>query len=244
MSLRPLHDSLCNQVSQRLGLQVTDFCDSFGASSWSSPVASGTAAWLAEASPQYLTGVSYLTRQQQQNEDLTINIWMGPSYDVPHCLLTFGTDATGGYHVTADYVARGANVMGSDPQYLQVYYGSDVQAAWQTAHAAGRALPPPKEFDYRLYQSPVHMAVTGLDGNTAEQLVRGHVDRFLAWVDGAQQIPARSRGSFNMRDDKLRQFYFRGQLQEQVAALGDDLGRTVAAVNTGPTAEAYVGGGS
>jgi hypothetical protein len=242
--MKPLYDSLCSQVTQKLGLQVTDFADTFGASSWSSPVASGTAAWLSESSPQYLTGVSFLTKQQQQREDLTINIWMGPSYDVPHCQVTFGTLPDGSCHVSADYVARGANVMGSDPQYLQVYYGSDVQAAWRQAHAAGQSMPARPEFDYRMMQSPAYMAVSGLDAATAEQLVQGHIQRFLSWVETAQQIPARSRGSFNMRDDKLRQFFYRAQLEEQVAALGDGLGQTVAAVNTGPTAEAYVGGGS
>jgi hypothetical protein len=68
--------------------------------------------------------------------------------------------------------------------------------------------------------------------------------RFLTWLDAAQPIPARLRGSFNMRDDKLRQFFYRGQVQKQVKLLGDGLGQTVAVVNTGPTAEAYVGGGS
>ncbi|GKY98226.1 hypothetical protein MPSEU_000780300 [Mayamaea pseudoterrestris] len=244
MSLRPLHDSLCNQVTQKLGLQVTDFTDSFGASSWSSSSgASGTAAWLSEANPQFLTGVSYLTRQDGQQEDLTLNVWMGPSYDVPHCLLTFGSGSNG-YHVTADYVPRGPNVMGADPQYLQTYYNENVQAAWKQAHASGQALSPPIEFEHRLLHSPARFAVGGLDASTAERLACDHVNRFLAWIESAPQIPARSRGSFNMRDDKLRQFYFRAQLQEQVNALGDDLGRTVAAVNTGPTAEAYVGGGS
>ena len=37
-----------------------------------------------------------------------------------------------------------------------------------------------------------------------------------------------------MRDDKLRQFYYRGQVQKQVRLLGNDngLGQLVAAVNT------------
>jgi hypothetical protein len=34
------------------------------------------------------------------------------------------------------------------------------------------------------------------------------------------------------------------QVGKQVAALESDLGQVVAAVNTGPAAEAYVGGGS
>ena len=64
------------------------------------------------------------------------------------------------------------------------------------------------------------------------------------WVDEAQPIPARSRGSMNLRDDKLRQYFYRGEVTRCVKELGDDLGSVVAAGNTGPTAESYVGGGS
>jgi hypothetical protein len=119
-----------------------------------------------------------------------------------------------------------------------------VQASWNKAYAAGQSLAPRPEFEYRMMQSPAFLAVTSLDPSTAEQLVREHVERFLGWVETAQAIPARLRGSFNMRDDKLRQFFYRAQMQEQIRTLGDGLGPTVAAVNTGPTAEAYVGGGS
>jgi hypothetical protein len=48
----------------------------------------------------------------------------------------------------------------------------------------------------------------------------------------------------NLRDDKLRQFFYRGELNKNIKEFGDSLGPTIAAVNTGPTAEAYVGGGS
>jgi hypothetical protein len=173
-----------------------------------------------------------------------LNVWMGPSYDVPHLLVTFGLDQGNLYHVTADYVPRGAIVMGSDPQYLQAFYDETVQQAWTDASAAGQALGPAPEFELRLLDSPAKIAVTGLTAASAEAIVVAHVDRFLAWVEQAQQVPARLRGSFNMRDDKIRQYYYRGQVAKQAAALGGDLGMTVAAVNTGPTAEAYVGGGS
>lgn len=247
MSLRPVYDDLVGQVTSKLGLQKTDFCASYGAESWNGNGASGTAAWWAEASPQFLTGVSTLTRQNANGPltELSLHIWMGPSYDVPHMLLTFGADAAGNYHVQSDYVPRGATVMGGDPQYLERYYGGDVQQAWTTAQEAAQAiLPPAAEFNSRLLDSPVKTAVVGLDAATTESLVRGHVARFLSWLDTAQPVAARLRGGFNLRDDKLRQFYYRGQVEQQVRLLGEGLGQTVAAVNTGPTAEAYVGGGS
>ena len=144
MSLRPLYDSLSSKVSAQLGLQATDFCETFQAATWQSitPATTGgvqasvqgTAAWWSEASPQFLTGVSTCTRVQGPAEELTINVWMGPSYDIPHMLLTFGGNADGStYHVSADYVPRGANVMGSDPQYMQAYYNEQVRDAWTAA---------------------------------------------------------------------------------------------------------------
>jgi hypothetical protein len=247
MSLQPLYDTLSSKVSEQLGLQATDFCETFEAATWQSTTGvQGTAAWLSEVSPQFLTGVSTCTRVEGAAEELTINVWMGPSYEIPHMLLTFGCNADGStYHVSADYVPRGANVMGSDPQYMQAYYNEQVLEAWTAAAAAGTSLPPAAEFELRVIDSPAKIAVTGLTAAQAEAIAFAHTDRFLGWVAAAAQpIAARLRGSFNLRDDKLRQFYYRGQVGKQVAALGPDLGVTVAAVNTGPTAEAYVGGGS
>jgi hypothetical protein len=246
MSLQPLYDTLCSKVSEQLGLQATDFCETYGAATWQSDSgAQGTAAWLSEASPKFLTGVSTCTLFKGLTEELTINVWMGPSYDIPHMLLSFGADDTGStYHVSADYVPRGANQMGSDPQYMQAYYNEQVLDAWTAAAAAGSPLAPAAEFESRVINSPAKIAVTGLTAARAQEMAVQHTDRFLGWVSEAQPVAARLRGSFNLRDDKLRQFYYRGQVGKQVAALGPDLGMTVAAVNTGPTAEAYVGGGS
>jgi hypothetical protein len=252
MSLRPLYDELTSSLSSQFRLTATDFTRSYDAAQWTcGSVASGTAEWWAESSPQYLTGMSACTRQNlnDQNdpcaETLTINVWMGPSYDVPHMLLTFGNTVDGRYFVQSDYVPRGATVLGSDPQYLATYYGNDVQASYTQAYASGGyPIPPPASFDTRLLASPVVTAVAGLDATAASDLIRTHVNRFQQWVTQASPVPARSRGSFNLRDDKLRQFYFRGQMSQQTVSLGPEWGPVVAAVNTGPVAEAYVGGGS
>lgn len=254
MSLRPVYDELCQKVGAQFDLKYTDFTSVIGGQSWECPTASGTAEWLDESSPRFLTGVSFLTRENDPAigllEELTINVWMGPSYDTPHMLLTFGEAGDGQYYVTADYVPRGPNVLGSDPQYLGMYYGPDVQQAWSDAYPPpGQAsdsfpLRPAYEFESRLLDSPCRISVVGMDASKASTLATQHVERFLAWVDQAEPIPARSRGAFNMRDDKLRQYFFRGQYQLQARLLGEELGSVVAAANTGPTAEAYVGGGS
>lgn len=79
-SLSSTFDELSAKVIDKLGLQATDFTESYDAKTWSSPNGvSGTAEWLAEASPKYLTGVSLLTTKKEhdkhQQQEWTINIW-------------------------------------------------------------------------------------------------------------------------------------------------------------------------
>lgn len=263
MSLGATYETLTKQVTEKLGLQQTDFTSSYEADVWScsqSPDVqiSGTSLWLSEASPKYLTGASFCTHThsspQQDQATYTINIWMGPSYDVPHMLLTFGQTVAHGptsslttYSLSADYVTRGATPFGSDPQVLDNYYSKEVIQAWSKAYSLPGACPlaPQEEFSSRILNSPVRMALHNIASiHDVNALVHGHVDRFLSWITTAQPIMARARGSFNLRDDKLRQFYFKGEVAKNVASLGDKLGFKVGAANTGPTAEAYVGGGS
>jgi len=249
MSMRDTYDRLTSKVTDKLGLQGTDFAAAYEGSSWESELGvKGTAVWMSEISPKYLTGVSYCTRQGgATTEELTINIWMGPSYDTPHMLLTFGEQQPGGtYAVTADYLVRGATPIGSDPQMIEAYYGSEVISAWTRAYNSEGAQPlaPQRAFASRLLNSPARIAVGGLTKLDADSIANEHVDRFLAWLDNAQPVMARSRGSFNLRDDKLRQYFYRGEVTKNIAELGETLGATVGACNTGPTAEAYVGGGS
>lgn len=249
MSMRPTYDALSAKVVEKLGLQETDFTETFEGKTWSCPNTgtTGTAEWMSEESPKFLTGVTLATRQEGATEKLTLNVWMGPSYDVPHMLITFGEqDGSGKYAVTADYVTRGVMPIGSAPAYIETYYGEDVVSAWTAIVGLDGVTesPSPASFDSRVLHSPVRLSVDGLEKADAESFVAAHVDRFLGWLDEAQPIPARSRGSMNLRDDKLRQYFFRGQVQEAMATFGGELGLTVGAVNTGPTAEAYVGGGS
>jgi hypothetical protein len=77
MSMRPTYDALAQKVVQTLGLHPTDFTASYSAQSWNCNDVSGTAEWMSEASPKWLTGVSLCTRVKSDgtNEQLTINIW-------------------------------------------------------------------------------------------------------------------------------------------------------------------------
>lgn len=81
-SLKPVFESLAGQAVQTLGLQETDFTDTYNARTWASNTATGTAVWLSEASPKWLTGVSLCTRINNDgtNEQLTINIWYVERY--------------------------------------------------------------------------------------------------------------------------------------------------------------------
>ena len=243
-------DSIFGQIQGALGLQLTDFTSTYlgDSNEWlcEKTAVKGSAEWYSEASPKYLTGVSKTSQVSAQGSQYAINVWMGPSYDVPNMLLSFGASVDGVAFVVADYVPRGATPLGSDGQYMEAYFGPDVIGAWDSASSIDGAVsvPPDMSFESRLLYSPARIAIAGLTEADAANIAYEHVTRFLGWVANAQPIPARSRGSFNMRDDKLRQFFFRGEVKKNCASFGPELGMDVAAVNTGPVAEAYVGGGS
>mmetsp|Transcript_1383 Transcript_1383/g.1988 ORF Transcript_1383/g.1988 Transcript_1383/m.1988 type:complete len:297 (-) Transcript_1383:434-1324(-) len=250
MSLKEsTYDALSSKITMKLELQTTDFTQTYEGDSWkcSKTGVEGTAEWMSESSPKFLTGVSYCTRNGSSGDEQMINVWMGPSYDVPHMLLKFGhksSDDT--YYVIADYIVRGGTPIGSDPQMLEAYYGLDVASAWTKAmkNDGAYALPPSMQFDSRIISSPAQLAVGGLSKIDADSIAMSHVDRFLSWLDDAKPVMARSRGAFNLRDDKIRQYYYKGEVKKNVEEFGEKLGPIVGAVNTGPTAEAYVGGGS
>lgn len=248
--LAPTFDTLFSKVDEKFGLQVTDFADTYDGQTWQCPTTgnSGAADWYSESSPQYLTGVSKTSVWTSGVGDAhTINIWMGPSYDVPNLLLTFGDSEDGTFFVDADYIPRGADPLGSNVAYVDKFYGEDVISSWDAATALNGAesIPPSPSFHTRLLYSPARIHVKGLKvADDAVDIATAHIERFCGWIDDAQAVPARLRGSYNMRDDKLRQFFYRGQIVENTETYGDELGPMIAAVNTGPVAEAYVGGGS
>lgn len=256
MSIQPTFDNIFNRVKEQFGLVQTDFCDVLNVQTWQSAdgASSGSNEWWTEANPRFLTGVSKVTRRRNKGTDIeeefTINIWMGPSYDVPHLLLSVGQKQQGQYALLADYIPRGMTPLGSDPQYLEKYFGDDVDQWWNKVCTNANQFAPPQRSSMasRIIQalSPARISVLADSKAIVEEASAEHVDRFLKWIqrEAPSPIPARLRGSFNSRDDKLRQYFYRGELERHVAELGQDLGGRVAAGGTGPISEAYVGGGS
>ena len=98
----------------------------------------------------------------------------------------------------------------------------------------------------RTLSSPAALAIGGLSADDASEVAKNHLDRWLNWCSDSesQQLPARSRGAMNARDDKLRQTAYLAERDACVAAYGEDLGNRMSAGFVGPLAEAYVGGGS
>ncbi len=244
-------------MTEQFGLVQTDFCNVLDVQTWKSADASssGTNEWWTEANPKFLTGVSKNTRRRSKGtgdveEEFTLNIWMGPSYDVPHLLLSIGQKQQGQYTLLADYIPRGMTPLGSDPQYLGKYFGDDVDQWWNKVCTNAEQFAPPQSSSIasRIIQSlsPARISVLSGSKEMVEEASTQHVDRFLKWIqrESSSPIAARLRGSFNSRDDKLRQYFYRGELERNVAELGQDVGARVAAGATGPISEAYVGGGS
>ncbi|GMI36167.1 hypothetical protein TrCOL_g3776 [Triparma columacea] len=230
-SLKGLQDSLWSKINARTPLKDTDFASAFGASEYGQ--------FYDEVSPQYLTGVTKYTIGSTHSLDC----WMGPSNDIPNSLLSFGEDEDGTFSLTCDMVTRGSTPIGSDPQMIEKYYAPAM--AWASAASSqGKPLPPPTSFNSRVVSSPLRVSVGGLSFENVETLANEHVDRWCSYVEDCQPIAARLRGGFNARDDKLRQYFYRGKVEEYTALFGEEEGRTMAAISTGPISEAYVGGGS
>ncbi|GMH90301.1 hypothetical protein TrVE_jg4800 [Triparma verrucosa] len=236
--LLDLQAKLLSKVSDAMPLQKTDHCEVVGGDKHKF----GGSAWYSEESPNFLTGVSVY----QRKATVGVDVWMGPSYDVPHSLLRIEEYEGDKFNVMCDMVPRGATPIGSDPSQLEKYYGDDrIQWHKGASKLAGAVqLPASSSFYKRVVSSPMLLQIGGLEFEDAERLATEHQDFFVASASAAQQIPARLRGSFNLRDDKIRQFFYRGEVEENVEEFGADLGSVIAAAQTGPVAEAYVGGGS
>ncbi len=230
--LGALQAKLFEKVKGTLPLQKTDFTDVYEGSTHEF----GKTSWFTEVSPDKLTGVSLYSCKSAYS----IDCWCGPSYDVPHSLLTMSVDDDGSCSIACDYVVRGPTPIGSDPQMIEQYYSF----SGPVLSGGGKSLEPASSFSTRLLYSPVRISLKGLSPEDLTVVAENHVDRWVSWVGGAGQIAARSRGAFNARDDKLRKYFYEGEVERLVAEFGEDTGRMIAACHTGPISEAYVGGGS
>ena len=77
-SMKDTLETVGDQVIQKFGLQATDFSDTFNAKTWTTDSGVfGTAVWMSESSPKWLTGVSLCTQVNSDgtNEQLSVNVW-------------------------------------------------------------------------------------------------------------------------------------------------------------------------
>ena len=244
MSLGEVHKSLFGKVDTQLKLKLTPYASERNV--WTEGAFSGTCEWYEEKMGGKLTGVSKNTLKGPNFESVTLNCWMGPAYSVPHMLLKL-TQAGSDVSLSADYVVRGSTPIGTDQTVIDNFYGKEVNDWYDKAASNGVLLPPPSSFSGRLLQSPIALNVGKLSLETATATASEHVERWLQWIADKEgkgkQVEARSRGAFNGRDDKLRQYAYRAVVSEMTLLLGS-AGASIGAAANGPIAEAYVGGGS
>eukprot|EP00636_Phaeomonas_parva_P003918 CAMPEP_0118851182 /NCGR_PEP_ID=MMETSP1163-20130328/717_1 /TAXON_ID=124430 /ORGANISM="Phaeomonas parva, Strain CCMP2877" /LENGTH=270 /DNA_ID=CAMNT_0006783473 /DNA_START=130 /DNA_END=942 /DNA_ORIENTATION=+ len=240
--VQQVHAHCLGTIGERLGLEGSDYTQSLGMQSFNAGGVQGSADWLKEASPKYLTGVSTSSVTANGKTTMTIEAWMGPSYEVPHMTLKLAS-AGDMCEITADYISRN-DIAYCAESYREDHYGADVMAWWAKGASAGPALPPSTAFGGRLLRSPAELSVQLADANLMGDLAVEHVNRWLNWLVDAEPLIARKRGAMNSRDDALRRFAFAGNVASCVAMAGEDAGRSIAAAITGPVSEAYVGGAS
>jgi hypothetical protein len=249
-SIKDLENVLFDKINKQFDLKRTDYTNAIEMSQFnlksgeSEKECIGTADWYDEKKGSKLTGVSRfsIADTKSSNVEFSIDIWMGPGYMVPHMLLCLGSTSVDTYFLKTDYFPRGPTPFGSDQNYLDLYYNTEVFALQKSINSS--PLPPSTSFAARLVQSPAYSAITGLSLTDLETAATQHVDRWLQWMAAAKTVEARQRGAINSRDDKLRQFYFRGKLESFQQSYGAQTSKAMAAAFTGPLAEAYIGGGS
>lgn len=98
----------------------------------------------------------------------------------------------------------------------------------------------------RLLNSPVYLSVAGLSLDQAASDSEVFIYRWLDWLTSADKVNARQLGDIYTRDDKLRQFAFKGNCASADMIVGARAGEVINSLGTactGPLAEA-VGGGS
>lgn len=239
-----LHSNIFNKIKDKFVLKETFFAEDNGAKEWKNSDSTGKCGWWDEKLGGKLTGVSNYIYTTPTVSSYNINIWLGPSYLVPHCLLSI-TQSSSGISITSDYVPRGSFPLGSDQTFVDTYYGKESIAIYDANYAIPNTvpLPPSKSFSSRLLNSPLHTSINGLNIESASAIATKHVDVWMNWMDTASKVDARQRGAINTRDDKQRSYFFRSALAEASNFVDKDFASSLAAAHTGPLAEAYVGGG-
>lgn len=239
-TISSLHESLFLKANDYFHLKLTGNNPEYN--KWSFDGSFGIAEWWDETSGSKLTGVSKNKAENDENILCTLNIWCGPAYNTPHLLLSFGSDKDSIF-IRSDYVNRGPTPLGSDDRVLEKFYNSNVQKWYNSIMVAdGVTALKPLNFGSRLlHNSPVAIAATGLDIDLLTSSCNTFVDTWLDWVTHEEQNNPRTRGGFNLRDDKLRSFAY-SAARSEIAPFTNDIG--LAGGWTGPISEAYVGGGS
>mmetsp|Transcript_24522 Transcript_24522/g.40884 ORF Transcript_24522/g.40884 Transcript_24522/m.40884 type:complete len:292 (-) Transcript_24522:28-903(-) len=250
--LAALQGTLFSTISEQLGLKTTDYAAYQGVDKWTDGDFSGEAEWCDESMGSKLTGVSRysIVNGATGFAKYSIDGWMGPSLMNPHMLLNFGCDPSmyDGFSLTMDMMPRGPTPIGSDNNYMDNYYSAEAAAMYDRISTTPDVyhMAPPVSLAGRLVRSPLYVSVVGLSLDDVANYATAHVEGWIADSFNAQPVEARQRGAINMRDDKLRQYFYQGSVAEYAQLLGgnSDLVLRLGAGSTGPLAEAYVGGGS
>jgi hypothetical protein len=149
---------------------------------------------------------SFIGNRKASILDMNLQVWLGPHIDVPHLVLVFGTIPQLFYY--SELVPR-RDLM-TDLDYLNKYYGEDnadylelrgdPRFTWSVSHGTYmRAYLSPSAHSYTTDRTPEMIEV-----------LRDHVnrrfDRWMRWVDEAQEVPEDQRRELQDRDWLIREY--------------------------------------
>lgn len=154
-----------------------------------------------------------------------LSIWCGPSIPNPHFQmeLHISNDLKYG-KLLLDYIPRGMTPLGSDGNYLQLYYqNKDILS--QRDSIIQYCIPSQcnknnknTNFYSRLIASPNLINISFDMQQVSIELIHKEIDmfldRWLSWIALNNVVDPRQRSLFNTRDDRQRQYFYASNLIE------------------------------
>ena len=147
---------------------------------------------------------SWIGNRKASILDMNFQIWLGPHIDVPHLVVVFGTIPLQFYY--SELVPRRDLMVDTD--YLAKYYDEDnadylamrgdTRFTWSVSHGTYmRAFLSPSAHSYTAERSDETLEIL-------REAVNSRFDRWLSWVDRAEEVPADQQLALLDRDQRIR----------------------------------------
>jgi len=235
---------LLKKIEAKESLKQNPHPENMGFSLWNVNGMSGTVQGYNGKKADY---VSVYTDKNEDGSFSTFNIdgWVMPMFDVPHLKLSLSQKG-GELNVFLDYIAK--EDLSYSKEYLAQYYTRDAVSWWSRTMSNSLVKENPSDTNIfcRVLQSPLKVSFSVCDSKEAiafvESVIDEFVERWLGWLDEATEIPRVRRGTIFSRDNTIRRINWQVLAEKNRDVFAEDsLAKKIAAAQSGPGNEQYVG---